>query len=113
MLQDLALPSTATAPVVLIHSLDPANLYGSGAPFDIALLDGGTRPLLRRAGNWIVLRSGQPVLLMEQHGRKLTALASASQADIAAAVGCLPTVMDYTRRSGARNAFHNVTVEGW
>ena len=27
-LQDLCLPSTAAAPVVLLHSLDPANLYG-------------------------------------------------------------------------------------
>ena len=50
LLQDLALPSTAAAPVVLLHSLDPANLYGAGAPFDMPLLDGGTRPLLRRAG---------------------------------------------------------------
>ncbi len=30
-LQDLALPSTATAPALLLHSQDPANLYGSGA----------------------------------------------------------------------------------
>ena len=56
LLQDLALPSTAAAPLVLVPSLDPANLYGSGAPFDIPLLDGGTRPLLRRPGNWLVLQ---------------------------------------------------------
>ena len=56
MLQDIALPSTAAAPAILLHSQDPANLYGSGAPFDVALLDGGTRPLLRRSGNWLVLR---------------------------------------------------------
>src|SRR5262249_41812529 len=65
-LQELALPSTATAPVVLLHSLDPANLYGSGAPFDVSLLDGGTRPLVRRAGNWLTVRAGRPVLLVEQ-----------------------------------------------
>jgi ATP-dependent Lhr-like helicase len=112
-LQDLHLPSTAAAPVVLLHSMDPANLYGAGAPFDIALLDGGTRPLLRRSGNWIVLRAGQPVLLIEQHGRKLTALASASQADIAEAVGSLPAVMDYTRRGDSSRAFHKMTVEEW
>jgi ATP-dependent Lhr-like helicase len=112
-LQDLHLPSTAAAPVVLLHSMDPANLYGAGAPFDIALLDGGTRPLLRRPGNWIVLRAGQPVLLIEQHGRRLTALASASQADVAAAVGCLPVVMDHTRRGAGNSAFHKMTVEEW
>ena len=53
MLQETALPSTANAPAVLLHTLDPANLYGSGAPLDIPLLDGGTRPLLRRpATGW-------------------------------------------------------------
>ncbi len=57
MLQETATPSTANAPAVLLHTLDPANLYGSGAPLDIPLLDGGTRPLLRRAGNWLVLRA--------------------------------------------------------
>src|SRR5579871_1968899 len=77
-LQDLHLPSTATAPAILLHSMDPANLYGSGAPFDIPLLDGGTRPLLRRPGCWLVLRAGRPVLIAEQHGKRLTALASAS-----------------------------------
>jgi ATP-dependent Lhr-like helicase len=112
-LQDLHLPSTATAPVVLLHSMDPANLYGAGAPFDIALLDGGTRPMLRRAGNWIVLRAGQPVLLIEQHGRKLTALASAAQADVAAAIECLPSVMDSMRRGGGSSVFPKMTVEEW
>src|SRR4029077_4125701 len=54
LLQEQHLPSTATAPLVLLHSLDPANLYGSAAPLDIALLDGGTRSFVRRAGNWII-----------------------------------------------------------
>ncbi|MFO0864783.1 MAG: hypothetical protein U0744_09045 [Gemmataceae bacterium] len=31
MLQELASPSQAAAPPVLVHSLDPANLFGSGA----------------------------------------------------------------------------------
>jgi ATP-dependent Lhr-like helicase len=94
LLQDLSLPADAAAPVLLLHSLDPANLYGAGAPLDIALLDGGTRPLGRRAGNWLVLRSGKPVLIVEQQGKRLTALASASREDVAAAVACLPAVLD-------------------
>ena len=48
LLQELHLPSTANAPLLLLHSMDPANLYGSGAPFDIPLLDGGTRLRLSR-----------------------------------------------------------------
>jgi ATP-dependent Lhr-like helicase len=107
-LQDAGLPSSAAAPVVLLHSLDPANLYGSGAPLDIPLLDGGTRALVRRPGNWLVLRAGRPVLLVEQQGKRLTALASASREDVAAAVACLPGILD--RAGGAR---HRLTVDEW
>jgi ATP-dependent Lhr-like helicase len=110
MLQDLDLPSTAAAPVVLLHSMDPANLYGSGAPFDIPLLDGGTRPLLRRAGNWLVLRAGRPVLLIEQQGKRLTALASASRGDVAEAVACLPQILQTDRGLGTRQ---KLTVDEW
>jgi ATP-dependent Lhr-like helicase len=109
MLRELELPSAAAAPAVLLHSMDPANLYGSGAPFDIPLLDGGTRPLLRRPGNWLVLKAGRPVLLAEQGGRRLTALASASRDDVAAAVACLPGVFDNSRGL----AGHKLTVEEW
>jgi ATP-dependent Lhr-like helicase len=110
LLQDLTLPATGAAPVVLLHSQDPANLYGSGAPFDIALLDGGTRPLTRRAGNWLVLRAGRPVLIIEQQGRRLTALASASREDVAAAVAVLP---DLLRRDRGLAARHKLTVAEW
>jgi ATP-dependent Lhr-like helicase len=106
MLQSLALPSHAGAPAILLHSQDPANLYGSGAPLDILLLDGGTRPLLRRAGNWLVLRAGRPVLIVEQAGKRLTTLASASQEDQAAAVALLPGIL-------GRNGQHKLTVEEW
>jgi ATP-dependent Lhr-like helicase len=110
-LQDLSLPSTAAAPVVLLHSLDPANLYGSGAPLDIPLLDGGTRSLLRRAGNWIVVRAGRPVLLIEQQGKRLTALASASAEDVRSAVACLPAILD--GEGGPTAARHKLVVEEW
>lgn len=106
LLQDLHLPSTGGAPALLLHSLDPANLYGSGAPFDVPLLEGGTQSFLRRAGNWLVLRAGRPVLLIEQYGRRLTALASASADDLAAAVACLPGVLDRSGRA-------KMEVEEW
>jgi ATP-dependent Lhr-like helicase len=110
MLQDLAVPSTAAAPVVLVPSLDPANLYGSGAPFDIALLDGGTRQLTRRAGNWLVLRAGRPVLIIEQQGRRLTALPSASRDDVTAALALLPEILRSDRALASR---HKLTVAEW
>ncbi|HZT82469.1 MAG TPA: DEAD/DEAH box helicase [Gemmataceae bacterium] len=108
LLQETHTPSTALAPVVLLHSLDPANLYGSGAPFDVPLLDGGTRPLLRRAGSWLVQKAGRPVLLVEQQGKRLTALASASRDDVAAAAACLPAIC-----AADRGSRHKLTVEEW
>ncbi len=108
-LQEMHVPSTAGAPVVLLQSLDPANLYGSGAPFDIPLLDGGTRPLLRRWGNWLLLRAGRPILLAEQNGRRLTALPSAAAADIVAAIGCLGGILE----QGRGGPLHKLTVEEW
>jgi ATP-dependent Lhr-like helicase len=110
LLQEMHAPSTAAAPLLLLNSADPANLYGSGAPLDVALLDGGTRPLLRRPGNWLVLKAGRPVLLAEQQGKKLTALASASRDDVVAAVKALPGILD---RSQGGNVRHKVTVEEW
>ena len=72
------------------------------------LLDGGTRPFVRRAGSWLVQRAGRPVLLIEQQGRRLTALPSASADDLAAAVACLPGMC------GANGVTrHKLTVDEW
>jgi ATP-dependent Lhr-like helicase len=110
LLQELDVPSTAAAPVLLLHSLDPANLYGSGAPLDVPLLDGGTRPFVRRTGNWLVLRGGRPVLLIEQKGRQLSTLPSASRGDVAEAVACLPGILDHDAGRATR---HKLTVDQW
>jgi ATP-dependent Lhr-like helicase len=109
-LHDVAVPADTASPAVLLHSLDPANLYGSAAAFDIPLLDGGARPFLRRAGNWLVIRAGRPVLLIEQQGRRLTALASASRGDVAAAVACLPALCAGENGTGRP---HKLTVDEW
>ena len=109
-LQDLGAPSQAQAPLILLHSLDPANIYGSGAPLDIPLLDGGTRPFLRRLGNWLVLQAGRPVLLIEQQAKRLTALASARREDVAAAVLLLPGILG---KSQLRDIKHKLVVETW
>jgi ATP-dependent Lhr-like helicase len=110
MLQELALPASAAAPVVLVSSLDPANLYGAGAPFDSPLLDGGSRPLVRRTSTWLVLRAGRPILFIEQYGKRLADPASASRADVADAVACLPAILHSDRGLVSR---HKLTVEEW
>lgn len=110
LLHDLTLPSSPAGAPVLLHSLDPANLYGSGAPFDIPLLEGGTRPFLRRPGNWLVLHAGAPILLIEQHGKRLTALPSARKENLARAVQMLPAIVSTTQMRDPR---HRLTVETW
>ena len=80
------------APYLLVSSLDPANLYGSGAPFDIPLLEGGTVRLNRTATSHLVLRGGRPLLVVEGRGRRLTGLASASEAELREAVKLLKSL---------------------
>ena len=68
-LAGLAAGGTGRGPLVLLSTLDPANLYGSGAPFDIDLLEGGTARLPRSPANFLVLSGGRPVLIVEAFGK--------------------------------------------
>ena len=88
-LRDAPLANSRAEPLIALHALDPANLYGAGAPLDLPLLDGGKRSFPRRAGNWIVQRAGLPVLLAEKDGRKLTTLPTTSPTDLADALKAL------------------------
>jgi ATP-dependent Lhr-like helicase len=90
--------SVGRSPYVLLAAFDPANLYGSGAPFDVPLLDGGSARLPRSAGNFLVLRDGRPVLIIEAFGKRLTGLPSADPAEIAAALALLPSLAGPARR---------------
>jgi ATP-dependent Lhr-like helicase len=83
---------------VLMSTLDAANLYGSGAAFDIPLLEGGTARLLRSPANYLVLLRGRPVLIIEALGRRLTGLASASEVELRSALVLLPTLAGPARR---------------
>ncbi len=83
---------------LLINALDPANLFGSGAPFDVPLLEGGTARLPRSAGNFVVMVGGRPVLICENYGKKLTGLASASESELRSALALLPSLAGPSRR---------------
>jgi ATP-dependent Lhr-like helicase len=83
---------------ILISTLDPANVYGSGAPFDIALLEGGTARLTRSSSNALVLFGGRPVLIVEANGRRLTGLASATEDELKRSVGLLTSLARPSRR---------------
>lgn len=83
---------------LLLNTLDPANLYGSGAPFDVPLLEGGTARLPRSASNYLVTVAGRPVLICESFGKRLTGLASASEEELRAAVALIPSLAGPSRR---------------
>ena len=52
----------------------------------------------RLPGNFLVLRAGRPVLIIESHGKRLTGLASASQSDIDSALNLLLSFTGPDRR---------------
>jgi len=83
---------------VLTSTMDPVNVYGSGAPLDIDLLEGGTARLSRTPGNFLVLFGGRPVLIIEAYGKRLTGLASAAEPELRAAVALLPRLARPSRR---------------
>jgi ATP-dependent Lhr-like helicase len=95
----LAAQPPRDSPVVMISTVDPANLYGAGAPLDIALLDGGVARLPRGPGNFLAIRDGRPVLIVESHGKRLTGLPSASPADIQSALKHLTGLTGPGRRA--------------
>src|SRR4029077_15776575 len=97
-LAQLAARPQASAPVVLVSTVDPANLYGAGAPLDVELLDGGVARLPRVPGNFLAIRDGRPVLIVESYGKRLTGLPWALPADIDSALKLLPGLTGPTRR---------------
>ena len=56
----LAAQPEPASPVILVSTVDPANLYGAGAPLDVELLDGGVARLPRISGNFLAIRDGRP-----------------------------------------------------
>jgi len=110
LLQEVASPSSVQAPAVLVHSLDPANLYGSGAALEILSAAAEPRSFLRRPGNWLVVKAGRPVLLIEQHGKRLTTVPPATSDDLAQAVARLPELL---RLMPSRDIRHKLTIETW
>jgi ATP-dependent helicase Lhr and Lhr-like helicase len=94
----LAAASDARTPLVLVPTTDPANLYGAGAPLDVELLEGGTARLPRAPGNFLVMKGGRPILIVESYGKRLTGLSWASRSDVDAALNFLPSLTGSKRR---------------
>jgi ATP-dependent Lhr-like helicase len=110
LLHEIALPSGAEAPILLVHSLDPANLYGSGAALELMISAVEPRTFQRRSGNWLMLKAGRPLLLIELQGKRLTAMSHATNDELAQAVARLPELLKLMPKHDVR---HKLTVETW
>jgi ATP-dependent Lhr-like helicase len=84
--------------LALVCAADPANIYGAGAPLDIELLEGGVARLPRGSGNYLIMRDGSPVLIIEAEGKRLTGLQWADRSDLDRALGFLPSLAKTGRR---------------
>jgi hypothetical protein len=102
-LQELHLPSTASEPVILLNSMDPANLFG---PFE---LPGPERTLTRRPANWLALRAGRVVLVADQHASRVAVSPGASEDEIAQATRLLSSIL----RHHGQELRHKLTVQEW
>lgn len=103
--QQLSANWTRTGPetsCILIHSMDPANVFG--------LIEALPSPVARRPGNWLVVRGGQVVLGVEAHGRRLLPAHDASGDDLAEAARCLRGLLRIGDTIQPRG---KVTVEIW
>lgn len=106
-------------PAILLHSCDPANLWGNAAPLGARLSATVDTPVAeaaaefsvrRRPRNWLVVRGGRPVLLIEQDGRRLSTWPDASSADIQLAVQVLGEIL---RTGHGLNLRGKLCVETW
>ncbi len=110
MLSELGVSNGRSDPVVLLHSLDPANLYGSGGPFGTPWAGEDDPPFSRRTGNWIALSAGRPILLVESHGKRVTPCRGAGPDEVRQA---LESLRDLLRTGHGVNLRGKVSVEEW
>jgi ATP-dependent Lhr-like helicase len=109
-LTSLAASDGSTEPVLLVNSCDPANLYGAGAPLGWGSKVAQAPAMTRRPSNWIALRGGQIILLIEQQGKRLTPWPGTPRQDTLAALRGLG---DLLKTSQGKDWKGKITVEEW
>jgi ATP-dependent Lhr-like helicase len=124
-LAEHSMMTRAAEPVILLHALDPANLYASGGLLreETAIsptaaegsgaglpTDGANPSLARRPGNWLAVRAGRPVLLIGNHGKRLLTCPDASREDLLQAVQSLRELLQTGQGADLRA---KVSVESW
>ncbi len=91
--------SSLETPITLLATGDPANLYGTGGPFDIPLLEGGSARLPRSRGTYLILKGGRPLLVAEHWGKRLSTIPSAGHQELISATRLLPRLLRGDRKT--------------
>src|SRR4029453_3179689 len=95
-------------PHVLVNLAAPANLGGRVWP--LSRRDGSRLSVARLPHAWLLVRAGRPVLLAENYGRELTALAGFEPVDLPGAVRALQAMLD---RPLTLRPVRRLEVFGW
>ncbi len=106
-------PSDATP--YLLSSLDPANLYGSAAPFDVDFYSDTSTRLIRNAGSHVVIAAGRPILAIEGRGKRVRSLPTATADELAGSIALLSSLAGPRRRILRVETFNGVDAiaEPW
>ncbi|MCK4355853.1 hypothetical protein KAW44_02085, partial [Candidatus Bipolaricaulota bacterium] len=83
---------------ILLSTLDPANPYGASSLFSLLNVSGENFSLRRHPKNFLVLRSGLPVLAIENRGERLTQLIALDEHDRRNALALLPEISRHEHR---------------
>jgi ATP-dependent Lhr-like helicase len=95
--EDLASPRRGERPI-LLSTLDPANPYGASSLFSLSSVSNENFPLRRNPKSFLVLRSGLPILAIENRGERLTPLISLDEKERRNALVLLPEITRHERR---------------
>jgi ATP-dependent Lhr-like helicase len=83
---------------ILLSTLDPANPYGASSLFSLLNVSGENFSLRRHPKSFLVLRSGLPILAIENHGERLTPLIALNEKERRNALTLLPEISRHERR---------------
>jgi ATP-dependent helicase Lhr and Lhr-like helicase len=96
--------------MILINSCDPANLYGAASPLPLLHSVHHDWRFYRHPNNYLILKSGMPVLAIEANGKRLIPMRDLNNEEKKTAMRLLPQLFE--SQGGWRN-IRSIKVELW
>jgi ATP-dependent Lhr-like helicase len=107
IVEGLSIARSNDPKATLINMCDPANLYGSGAPFSIAHPHRESFVVRRHPKHFLILKEGIPILTVENFGERLTPLVDLDGEERRSALALLPRMLAH--QSDARS----IRIKEW